>query len=117
MMDVRASLAELAALSTRTGRPRESYEATHYFPHRLWLPGIETTDGQARWGALGLGLTPAGAAEQLCNELTNLPDGQWVEAVQFDRPPADGTRSGYPTRRVRWDGARWTHDDDGKKAD
>lgn len=111
-MDARASLDELAALSAGGGGPRESYEATHYFPHRLWLPGIGTTNGQARWGALGLGRAPEGAAEQLYNELTSLPEGQWVEAAQFDRGRNGPRRSDWPTRRVAWDGERWGYDDE-----
>ncbi|CUU61254.1 hypothetical protein Ga0074812_1687 [Parafrankia irregularis] len=107
MTDARASLGELAALSAGGGGVRESYEPTHYFPHRLWLPGISTTDGQARWGALGLGRTPAGAAKQLHDQLINLPKTQWIEAAQFDRGRNGPGRSDWPSRRIAWDGEHW----------
>lgn len=112
MTDVRASLDELAALSAGTGGPRESYEATHYFPYRIWLPGIGTTDGQARWGALGIGRTPVEAAEQLHDELTNLRGWRWIEAGQFDQGRNGPRRSDWPTRRVAWDGEHWQYADE-----
>ncbi|ABW14407.1 DNA-directed DNA polymerase [Parafrankia sp. EAN1pec] len=112
MTDSRAALDELAALSVGAGSPQEGHEPTHYFSHRLWLPGIATTNGQARWGALGLGRTPEGAADQLQGDLTSLPEGQWGEAAQFDQGRNGPRRSDWPTRRVAWDGERWEYDDE-----
>ncbi|ONH62331.1 hypothetical protein CcI49_02840 [Frankia sp. CcI49] len=112
MTDARASLDELAALSTGGGGIREDYKPTHYFPHGLWLPGIAITDGQSEWGALGLGRSPEEAAQRLHGELTNLPEGQWVQATQFDQGRNGPQRSDWPTRRVARDGERWMYADE-----
>lgn len=111
-MDPRLALTGLASLSRGAADGfRLSHEPTHHFPCRLSLPGIGITDGQTRWGALGLGDTEDEAIDHLHAELTRLPEGQWVEAVQFDQGRPGLGRSDWPARRVAWDGERWRYED------
>lgn len=113
MTSARMAVAQLASLSRTPegdgGQPRASHEPSHWACHRLWLPGVEITNGRTKWGALGLGRTSDEAAERLHAELTNLPEGQWVEVVQFDRERIGPGRSDWPVRRAAWDGERWDY--------
>ncbi|MEX5635751.1 hypothetical protein [Parafrankia sp. FMc2] len=116
MTDPRAALDELAALSAGAGGPRLHHEPTWAFPYHLALLSANTTDGQRCWSASAFGRTPEEAAERLQAELTSPPEGQWVEARQYE-PREPGTwpaRWVYPpSRPVAWDGEHWTYADEG----
>lgn len=120
MTDARAALDELATLSVGGGSgARLHHDPKQFLPYHLWMPGTVTTDGQRGWMASAFGRTPEGAADRLQAELTSLPEGQWVEALQFE-PREPGTWPAKwvypPSLRVAWDGEHWTYDDEGEVA-